>query len=114
MITPPFFYVVATNAVCTNRVAGALVEKYVLKTATLKEVADFHNHCIDCLYCSVQVRNVRVTHEASDYYGILPGPGLDKHLKEVRVDEPPRMFMQATRGAARRISRWKPRGETTH
>ena len=101
------FYKVMPDSLCTNRVAGALIKPCLLKEATEAQTAEFAEHCYSCFFCSAMVFNAQNMREASEYYGIRPGPDLDYFITEMQTFEIPNQLEEIVQEAAHIVYNFK-------
>ncbi|HYE22226.1 MAG TPA: hypothetical protein VD998_01405, partial [Verrucomicrobiae bacterium] len=84
-----FFSIVETLEKCTEPALTHLWEPYASGTLTSDELTKFKEHLLGCLYCASLVSNFKTVRQASEYYGLEPGPKLDRYLTKVRMMSPP-------------------------
>ena len=66
------FYYIKTDARCSNKRLGGLLEGYFAGSLTPTESESFQQHLEECLFCSTRVENRDNIQAAMEYYNITP------------------------------------------
>jgi hypothetical protein len=109
-----FFHITKVEGRCRNTSIGQLFDQFIIGRATPEEDEKFRDHLLECLYCSALVGNVKRTREASEYYGIPPGPKLDPYLTEITLRPLPEKLIREQKAMWRRRIPIKRKGEQPH
>lgn len=102
-----FFSILTTPDKCADREKGKLWERFASGTVNKEEDTLFRDHLSDCSCCAVLVANFKTTKEASEHYGIPPGPELDRYLTRVNLLPFPEKLRKTRKEFVKRAMSWR-------